>query len=80
MTLGIETDIDRTSTRISLRNLLRKIGHCSVQPGALRNSVATKTLSIDFILVDHDGTIQDHACTRASKIARTGIGAIFLNL
>src|SRR5205814_5123164 len=56
--LGIETDIDCVPTSIPLHNLLGKIRHSFVHPGALGNSVSTKTLSIDFILIDHDGTIE----------------------
>jgi len=76
---GIETDIDCAPTGIPLHNLLGKISHSSVHPGTLGNSVSTKTLSIDFILIDHDGTIEGEPPTRASKIAGTGIGPIFLN-
>jgi len=45
----------------------------------LSDSVSTKALAVDFILIDHDGTIKNHAPARASKIAGTGIGPILLD-
>src|SRR5258705_12525762 len=64
--LGIETDIDYAPTRIPLHNGLGKISHCFVHPGTFGNSVSTKTLSTDFVLIDYDRTIERQSPTKNS--------------
>jgi hypothetical protein len=73
-------DVDRAPVGISLHSLLGKISHALVHSGALGNSVPTIALSIDFILIDDDGTIEGQPPARASKIAGAGIGPILLDL
>jgi len=46
----------------------------------LGDSVSTKSLPVDFILVDDGRAIESHPPARASKIAGTGIGPILLDL
>ena len=73
-------DVDCGPLGISLHSPLGKIRYPLVHSWALGNSVSTKSMSIDFILIDHDGTIQLQPSARASKITGTGIGPIFLDL